>query len=207
MIPSPSPSSVQMGITPESAPPSGAVIGGIVGGIVTLLTIIAIVGYLLVLRGRRAERSSLASTVTPFHPSITPEAQDGYDGSDKSQLNVAGLPPSWHVTPFVGSISEHRQSETKSGHQSGRDVQLGTQGSHAPAQALVSHPLDNVGATSWANNIPTMDMQAVFQDRRFEGHLLRFIMQRINSRGGRGEDNDEGSVAPPPTYREARSTS
>jgi len=206
MISTPIPSLVETETTPASATPSGAMKGGIVGGIVSLLAIIAIVGYLLLLRRRQAEKSNPANPVTPFYPSITPQpAQNGYDEAEESQLTVAGLPPSWRVAPFMGSIGKYQQSKKKSGLQSS-DVP-GTQGSHAPGLALESHPPDNIGATSSINSTPMVDMQTVFQDRRFEGHLLRFIMQRINSRGGHDEDEGEGSVAPPPTYREAHSTS
>jgi len=53
-----------------------------------------------------------------------------------------------------------------------------------------------------------MDLQRLFEDRRFEGQLLTLIAQRMDPPGAHGyEDEFEGSVMPPPTYREERRTS
>jgi len=123
-------------------------------------------------------------------------------GQLKLPVRDDGTLPSWRVTPFTGGIDEKQQVEQNTNSQAANEgTQSSTQSASEPGVIA-----------SAINAAPTVDIvQRIFEDRRFESHLLNFLVQRMDPRqasreGNENEEEFEGSVVPPPTYREDRTS-
>ena len=165
-----------------------------------MLSIVLVAVFLCILRRRQnPKKSSGERTVEPFV-----DLPDGYNETVEAKLHEDGLPPSWHVTPFTGGIAEKGAAE-KAANRSTTEVPEPNPAAQTSTSQLL--PANGVDVTP-SQAAPAVDIQRLFEDRAFEGELLNFLAQRMDPRRPRdGEDEDElGSVAPPPTYREEHRT-
>lgn len=198
-------STSSIALASNTSPPtdqgSSGISGGAIAGIVigALAGVVATVLAFLCMRRKRRRGSGTAGAVEPYQPHNTtsPSTQD---------ISSPVLVGSGHNGDPIGMISEKRKPVIPSDSRS----------LDAPNTAAASSSTQVNNATT-PGNLPAemaetssernVNIQRLFEDRRFENELLSFLSQRMDPPPAHPrEDMDEDfadSVAPPPTYRES----